>query len=432
MISSNSYSVIPAAGPVSGVVEVPGSKSITNRALLLSSLAVGESELAGALASDDTHYMAASLNKLGVEVVHDIPNSLFHVTGSGGIYPKTCGELFVGNSGTSARFLIAALTLGQGIFSVTGVDRMSERPILEELNALNALGADCHSESEMGGLPVSIASAGLTGGSIQMRADRSSQFLSAVLMAAPYATKDVTIALEGELMSQPYIVMTLQNMKHFGVEVEQSNWREYHIRSGQKYLGRKFNIEPDASGASYFFAIAAVTGGEIEVPGLGTSSIQGDIAFVKVLEQMGCTVHQTVSATKVIGPEKLTGIDVDMNAISDTVMSLAAIAPFASSNTTIRNVGHIRHKETDRLSAIAAELTKLGVDVDELPDGITIHPASKLNPALIETYDDHRMAMSFAITGLKSPGVVINNPGCVAKTFPDFFERFNALCYTPG
>jgi 3-phosphoshikimate 1-carboxyvinyltransferase len=247
-------------------------------------------------------------------------------------------------------------------------------------------------------------------------------------MVAPLAQSDIEIEIEGELFSQPYIEITLRMMQQWGAEVSYENMRRFHIPGGQKYRAQNYSIEPDASSASYFWAAAAVTNGRVRVEGIGSEALQGDAAFVDVLAQMGCTVEKSADWIEVRGPEMLDGVDVDMNAISDTVMTLAAIAPFADSPTTISNISHIRHKETDRIHAIVAELRRLGVKVEEREDAVTIHPQGQLQAAQIETYDDHRIAMSFAITGLKAPGVTILDPGCVAKTFPDFWVRLDALC----
>jgi 3-phosphoshikimate 1-carboxyvinyltransferase len=416
---------------VDAVVAIPGSKSITNRALLLAALADGPSTLTGALFSEDTDYMAGALNALGIPVRADASAETFHVEGAGGRLPAAEADLFIGNSGTSARFLTAALALGQGTYRLDGVPRMRERPIEDLLDALRQLGADARSENGTGCPPVVVRAAGLPGGTARMRADVSSQFLSGLLMAAPGSRDGVTIGIEGDLASKPYVDITLRMMRAWGVEASNEAYRRFHVPGGQTYTARDYAVEPDASGASYFFAAAAVTGGRVRVPGLSADSLQGDAAFVDVLEGMGCAVERGTDYLEVCGPTRLCAVDVDMNAISDTVMTLAAIAPLAGGPTTIRNVRNIRFKETDRLAAVATELRRLGVEVEEREDGLTIQPAASLTPAEIETYDDHRMAMSFAITGLRAPGISIQDPGCVAKTFPDFFRRLNAL-RTPG
>ena len=421
--------MVPVARPVVGTARVPGSKSITNRALLVAALAHRDSVLTGALHSDDTRYMAAGLNALGLHVAGDEPGERFTVTGGGGTFPATSADLFVGNSGTSMRFLTAALALGHGRFRIDGVPRMRQRPLKPLLDALTALGVDARGESVPGYPPALVRADGLRGGTVQMAGDQSSQFITGLLLAAPYAMDGVMIEITGELVSAPYIAMTIDVMHAFGVAVEGSAaGRRLHVPSGQRYTGRAYAIEPDASNASYFFAAAAVTGGRVRVDGLGTTSTQGDLGFVHVLERMGATVTIAADHTEVTGPADgvLAGLHHDFGEISDTAQTLAAIAPFAAGPTTIRGIGFIRHKETDRVSAMATELRRLGQRVDEFADGLTIHPAP-VQPADIATYDDHRMAMSFAVTGLRAPGVRILDPACVAKTFPDFFTRLDEL-----
>jgi 3-phosphoshikimate 1-carboxyvinyltransferase len=422
--------IIPTRAPVDATVHVPGSKSITNRALLVAGLADGVSELHGALYSDDTRYMAAALNDLGITVESDEAGERFTVHGGGGTLPAPQADLFVGNSGTSMRFLVAALPLGQGSYRIDGIPRMRKRPIQPLLDALITLGAEVASEEGTGCPPIRVTGGGLAGGPVRMAGDQSSQYFSALLMAAPYARRDVEIEVIGDLVSKPYMPMTAAVMRAFGVhsELDTTTWRHFLVPAGQRYRARSYQIEPDASNASYFFAAAAVTGGRVRIEGLGTDSTQGDLRFVDVLEAMGADVTISSDAVEVTGPAdgQLRGVDLDLNAISDTAQTLAAIAPFASGPTTIRGVGHARLKETDRVAAVANELRKLGQSVEEFEDGLTITPAP-VTPAEIETYDDHRMAMSFAIAGLRASGVRILDPGCVAKTFPDFFARLGKL-----
>lgn len=423
----------PVDGPIDADVLIPGSKSITNRALLIAALADEESELSGALYSDDTRYMAAALNELGIVVASDETGSRFMVRGGGGTFPAHEADLFVGNSGTTMRFLTAALPLGHGNYRIDGIPRMRQRPIAPLLDALNGLGAEATSEEGTGCPPVRVQANGLRGGEVAMSGEQSSQYFSALLMAAPYAREGVAITVEGDLVSKPYMPLTTAVMAAFGVEAEldTTHWRTFRVAAGQRYTGRAYQIEPDASNASYFFAAATVTGGRVRVNGLGQGSTQGDLRFVDVLAAMGAEAEITDDYVEVRGPAggKLRGVDLDLNAISDTAQTLAAIAPFAEGPTTIRGVAHARLKETDRVAAIATELRRLGQGVEEHPDGITVHPAPVV-PAAIETYDDHRMAMSFAITGLRAPGVRILDPGCVAKTFPGFFETLAAVVGT--
>ena len=429
---SEMLELAPVTLPVRGTVKVPGSKSITNRALLIAALADGESILTGALYSDDTRYMASALNQLGIRVVTDPDAGNFVVTGCGGDIPATEAELFLGNSGTSMRFLAAMVALGHGRFVLDGVPRMRERPIAPLIQALSDLGVTARSTMVDGYPPIEISADGIPGDTVTMAGDKSSQYFTGLLMAAPYAASGLTIHVDGELVSQPYIDITADVMAAFGVDADiDEGYRQFRVAPGQRYQGQVYAIEPDASNASYFFAAAAITGGEVRVEGLGMESMQGDLDFVYVLEQMGASIDVRETETIVRGPVDgvLHGGDFDMADISDTAQSLAAIAPFADSPVTIRGVAHNRIKETDRISAVATELRKLGQLVDEFDDGMTITPAP-VTPAEIETYDDHRMAMSFGVTGLRAPGVRILDPGCTAKTFPDYWDTLLHLTGT--
>ncbi len=406
-------------------MRVPGSKSLTNRALVVAALADGTSTLTGALDSDDTRVMVDSLGRLGIEVGLDPSTATIRVTGCGGIIPARQADLYVANSGTSLRFLTALVTLGRGTYRLDGSPRMRQRPVADLLLALAGLGADPRSDLGTGCPPVTVLASGLGGGYAFVKGNVSSQFLSALLMALPYARETTTVEVEGTLVSRPYVAMTLAVMEAFGVRAGNRKFRRFDVRPG-RYRGRDYAIEPDASAASYFFASAAITGGTVTVEGLGSDSLQGDLAFVDVLEHMGCTVARSNDATTVTGGP-LRGVDVDMNAISDTVMTQAVVALFAAGVSRIRNVGHIRHKETDRIAALATELRKLGARVDEHDDGLVIFPPEQIAPAAIATYDDHRMAMAFALAGLKAEGIVILDPGCVAKTYPGFWDDLERL-----
>ena len=417
---------ISPAGPVRGTIRPPGSKSITNRAMICAALAEGTSELLGALDSEDTRVMIESLRRLAIDVSIDTHQHTIRVEGSGGrISADSPLELFVANSGTTIRFLTAMLTVGRGEFRLDGIERMRQRPIADLLDALRQLGADVESEPRTGCPPVIVRAAGLPGGTASVRGDISSQFLSGLLLAAPYARQPVRLEIAGPLVSQPYVEMTTRVMSAFGVDVAHTDWRRFDVPRAA-YQSRRYAIEPDASAASYFFAAAAVTGGKVTVEGLSRESLQGDVAFVDVLERMGCETDCGDDHITVRGG-RLRGIDVDMNAISDTVQTLAAVALFAEGPTTVSGVAHIRHKETDRIAALATELRKLGAEVEEQPDGLRITPG-ELRSAAIDTYNDHRMAMSLALPGLRVPGVVINDPGCTAKTYPRFFEDLSLLC----
>ena len=419
--------IVPLAQPPSNTVDVPGSKSITNRALVLAALS-GSTMLSGLLRSEDTDVMADCLRRLGIEVTDLGPVSVQVHRPSDGWIPAKQADLFVGNSGTTIRFLTAMLALGEGTYRLDGIPRMRERPIRDLLDALAQLGVDARSEIDNGCPPVIVRANGLYGGRVRIRADVSSQFLSGLLMACPFARGDTDIETEGTPVSEPYIEMTLAMLRSFGLKVETRGPGRFHIPGGQWHYMSEYVIEPDASSASYFWAAAAITGGRVSVLGITRKSLQGDVRFVNVLEQMGCRVKEyeaDVAGITVHG-KPLRGIDVDMNDISDTVMTLGAVACFAEGPTTIRNVAHIRHKETDRIAALATELRKLGAEVEERPDGLTITPRP-LTGCAVDTYNDHRMAMSLALVGLRVPGVVIRNPGCVAKTYPGFWQDLERL-----
>ncbi|TVP59038.1 MAG: 3-phosphoshikimate 1-carboxyvinyltransferase [Nodularia sp. (in: Bacteria)] len=409
--------------PISATVEVPGSKSITNRALLVSALAQGNSILENALFSEDSEYFAKCLEQLGIAITLNPNLAKIQVAGRGGDIPAKHADLFVGLAGTAARFISALVALGNGEYRLDGVPRMRERPMGDLLKVLQMGGAMVNFEGSPGFMPYTIYSQQFSGGHFRLKSNQTSQQLSALLMIAPYAKQDTIIEVEGTLVSQSYVKMTCRLMADFGVQVLQTNENQFQIKAGQHYQSRHYNVEPDASNASYFFAAAAVTGGRVRVNNLTKQSCQGDILWLNVLEQMGCQIHEGNNYTEVIGPKQLQGIDIDMNDMSDLVQTLGAIAPFASSPVTIRNVEHIRYKETERIRAVVTELRRLKVKVEEFADGLKIEP-SQITPASIETYQDHRMAMAFAVIGLKVPGIVIKNPDCTAKTFPDFFSRF--------
>lgn len=416
--------VEPIKRPIVGTIRPPGSKSLTNRALMVAALASGESTLSGVLDSQDTRVMLDCLQRLGIVCETNLPDHQVRIQGCAGRIPATAADLWLENSGTSMRFLAAACTLGTGRYRLDGSRRMRERPIGELLHGLRGLGANVATEFGNDCPPVIVDANRLAGETCSVDGTASSQFLSGLLMAAPAALAPVVIQRQGTIVSEPYINMTLAVMAAFGVQVSRSGDREFVV-TPQIYRGRQYDIEPDASAASYFFAAAAISGGTVTVAGLGSNSLQGDLQFVRVLEQMGCEVHQTATETTVIG-RALHGVDVDMNGISDTAQTLAAVAPFARGITRIRNVAHIRHKETDRIAAVATELKRLGQLVEEFPDGLQIQPAP-IRPTVVQTYDDHRMAMSFALVGLRVPGIQIADPGCTGKTYPNFFADLQRL-----
>lgn len=416
----------PINEPVAASVRLPGSKSITNRALLLAALADGESRLIVPLHSEDTFYMASALRELGVGI-EETPEGDFVITGRGGRFDAPGKPLFIGNSGTTVRFLTAAACFAPAGADVVldGVARMRERPLRDLVGALLTLGVDAECLNGHGCPPVRVRGGGMTGGSCRLRGDVSSQFLTALLQAAPYAHQDVEIEIVGDLISKPYIDITQSVMASFGVSLVNDSYQRLRVPAGQRYAGREYAIEADASNASYFLAAAAVTGGTVTLENLGTDSIQGDIRLLDVLERMGCTISRGKSIT-LTGPARLSAIDADMEAIPDTAQTLAVVAAFADGPSHITNIASLRVKETDRVQAIAKELPKLGVRVDEgRSEWIITPPLDGIYTAAeIDTYDDHRMAMAFAVAGLRVPGVTINNPGCVAKTFPDFWVRW--------
>ncbi len=422
---SSTASFQPLTGPISATVRPPGSKSITNRALVCAALSEGESVLSGALDSDDTRVMVEGLNQLGISVEASEDRKTLTIQGAGGVIPAMEADLHIGNSGTTVRFLTALATLGSGAFRLDGVPRMRERPLGDLADALNALGANVQCESPGRCPPVIIHANGLNGGIAPIKGNISSQFLSGILMAAPCASNTTELIVDGQLVSKPYVEMTLKVMEDFGVVVESpSDLSRFVIPATGAYQAADYAIEPDASAASYFWAAAAIVGGSVTVEGLSANSLQGDVNFVKCLEAMGCEIEWQDDSITVTGDGNLKGADLDMNPISDTVQTLAAVALFAEGPTTVTGVAHNRHKETDRIGDLATELRKLGAEVNELSDGLTITPVN-LKGASIETYDDHRMAMSLALVGLKQPGVLINNPGCTAKTYPEYFREMS-------
>lgn len=421
--------VRPLAKPVNATVAVPGSKSITNRALVLAALGgIHSCELRGALQSEDTAVMLDALRVLGLDIESDDedPTRIFISHPEQLEHAPSAAELFVANSGTTIRFLTAMLGTLKGRYRLDGVPRMRERPIEELLDGMRQLGVDARSESGNECPPVVVTATGAMGGTATIRGDRSSQFLSGLLMSGPFTSTETVIEIDGPLVSEPYVAMTLAMIGQFGYRAEVGPGNRYRFPPSQgRHFCGTYTIEPDASAASYFWAAAAVTGGRITVRGLNRTSLQGDVRFVDVLAQMGCRLEEGADGITVHGGP-LRGVDVDMNDISDTVMTLGAVALFADGPTTIRNVAHIRHKETDRIAALAAELRKLGAEVEEREDGLTITPRP-LAGCAVDTYNDHRMAMSLALVGLKVPGVVIRNPGCVAKTYPGFWQDLAQL-----
>lgn len=419
----------PLRRPPECTVPLPGSKSITNRALLAAALARGGSEISGLLLADDTRLMVDCLERLGVHVVLDEHRKRCRIEGCGGYFPESQAELHCGNAGTVIRLLTAACSAGMGQYTLDGDARMRQRPIGQLVNALRDLGAEIGYGGREGFCPLTVHARRLRGGRVTLDRVVSSQYVSALLMAAPLATSDVFIVVTGELPSAPYVRLTQRVMDAFGVSIIAEPNGRYIVPAPQLYHATEFAVEPDASAASYFFAAAALTGGRITVEGLGSDSAQGDVGFVRVLDRMGCRVEMAPKRTTVWGPAngRLAGIDADLGAMPDTAPTLAVLAAFAEGPTRIRNVANLRIKESDRLFALAAGLGRLGVPTQIHDDGLTIAPRQAPVAGKIATCDDHRIAMSFALAGLVIDGVTLDDPGCVAKTFPEFFDVWRQL-----
>lgn len=405
-------------------ITVPGSKSITQRAIAVAALADGTSRLIGPLESEDTLLFRKALSQLGIFIEDADGSWLVH--GQGGRILPAGGEIFMGNNGTGMRFLASIAALGEGRYVLKGTERMAERPIEPLLSALRAWGAGALSLRGTGCPPVAIEGRGLEGGEVSLSAGLSSQYLSSLLIVAPYARKAARIRLDGPLVSRPYVDITLSVMASFGVEA----WEDAGVFSIPRgaYHAREYRVEGDASSASYFWAGAAVSGGRVTVTNIPEKALQGDAAFADILGLMGCSVEKGPEGVAVQGPkEGLSAIEIDMGSWPDVVPTLAVTAAFARGRTVIRNVAHLRIKETDRIRAVAAELVRLGADVSELPDGLVIEGGRGLHGARIRTYDDHRIAMAFAVAGLRVPGVEIEDPGCVKKSFPGFWDLWRRL-----
>jgi 3-phosphoshikimate 1-carboxyvinyltransferase len=418
----------PVTRPFNASITPPGSKSITNRALILAALAAGKSALSNVLFADDTRVMMEALEYLGFEIEISRTNKTVNIGGRSGAIPVAAAKLSCGNSGTTIRFLTALCALGRGEFILDGVERMRQRPIGDLTEMLRHLGVRTRCLERAGFPPILVHADELPGGLLRATAAQSSQFLSAILMVSPYARHEVIIDLIEPQTSWPYAVMTMRMMDEFGVTAElirdpvTQEPKRIVVPQG-RYTGRALAIEPDASNAAYFLAVAAIhPGSKLSVQGLGRDSIQGDIGFADVLGRMGAAVVVESDSITVTGPDELRGIDIDLAAMPDTAQTLAVAALFAMGRTTIRGLATLRVKETDRLTALKSELTKLGADVTIGSDTIQIDPPPKVRPAEIATYDDHRMAMSFALAATKSPGIIIKDSQCVNKTYPNFFD----------
>ncbi len=426
--------VEPIEGAFAVSITPPGSKSLTNRALVLAALADGECELSNVLFADDTLVMLECLQILGFAPAIDREARRVKIVGRRGEIPESSAQLFCGNSGTTIRFLAALCSLGRGSFTLDGIPRMRERPIGELVDLLRSLGTRINYAGATGFPPIAVAADSLPGGLARFHTARSSQYLSAVLQVAPYARHEVRIDLLGPQTSWPYVAMTMRLMDEFGHTPElvrdrdTGDPRQIIIPRGN-YAATSYAIEPDASNATYFLGIAAVhPGAKVTIPGLGKHSLQGDVGFANVLGKMGAEVRITSDSIELTGPAQLKGIDIDLAAMPDTAQTLAVVALFAEGTTTLRGLHTLRVKETDRIAALAAELTKLGAMVRIEDDDLIITPPRVVTPASIGTYDDHRMAMAFAIAGTRIPGITIQNAECVNKTYPEYFLDLARCC----
>jgi 3-phosphoshikimate 1-carboxyvinyltransferase len=418
---------IQTRSSINATVRIPGSKSITHRALITSGLAKGESVLAAFLTCEDTLHTVNAIRELGVEIT--VHGEKARVVGTGGRFPSHGGskEVFLGNSGTSYRLLLSTVALARGEYILKGTPRMHARPVGDLVEALNKLGVDASCIEKGNFPPVSVKAKGMRGGKVTIAGDKSSQYVSSLLLAGPYTEKGLEIEVTGRLVSQPYVDVTLEVMKMFGIQVSRDGYRYFKVAGGQRYNPCKFKIDGDVSAASYFWAAAAVTGGTIRTENIRPHTTkQGDIALLDIIEEMGCRVEKRAESVFVRG-QTLSGIDVDMSAMPDMVPTLAAIALFAKGRTSIRNVSHLRLKESNRLQAIATEWGRLGGRIEELSDGLVIHGGRPISGTVVDSHDDHRIAMSLAVVGLRIPGIRIRREDCVNKSFPRFWELWYGL-----
>lgn len=414
---------------IDGDITVSGSKSLTNRALIIATMAEGTSHVEGILKSDDSYWCISALRELGVQI--DVQGETAIVHGTGGKWPNQESELYLGSAGTIARFLPGALAVGNGAWKLRGSKQLSERPLAPLLDALKSLGADIRYEEKKGCLPLTLQASGLRGGVANVPGSTSSQFISGLLLAAPYAREPLTIQINGGSVQPDYIKMTIDMMKAFGVDPIIQNEGQTLAVQPDRYKASSIVLEPDVSTCGYFWAIAALTNGRVRINGISSAQTrQPDIELVEVLERMGCLVTRGDSFVEVQGAGQLRGgFTYSMKRCSDQTLTIAALAPFADAPITLTDAAHIRHHECDRIAAICTELGKLGVRVEEHPDGLTVYPGVQQS-ALLDSHDDHRMAMALSLLGLKVEGIRITDPGCVSKTCPDYFDRLQALGIT--
>ena len=418
--------IIPISN-INAVVRMPGSKSITHRALITASLADGKSLLKSFLSCEDTLFTLNALKGMGIDIT--VEGEDVAVSGTGGRFtgPSEKKEIFLGNSGTSYRLLLSVAALAGKEYVFTGNPRMQERPIGDLVSALNSLGADMSYINREGYPPVAVKPSGIKGGRVNIAGNISSQYISSLLLAGPYASEGIEIEITGQLVSRPYVDLTLDVMRTFGVEVTHKDYQHFIISPGRKYAPRIFTIEGDVSSASYVWGAAAITGGMVITENIHPmKTVQGDIAFLDILEQMGCSVGRAEDNVAVTGG-RLEGVEADMGGMPDVVPTLAAVALFAEGRTVIRNVHHLRYKESDRIRDTASELRRIGGQVEELEDGLVIHGGHKLSGADIDPHNDHRLAMSLAVAGIKIPGIRITDEHCVDKSFPSFWEMWDKI-----
>ena len=414
---------------VAGSVTLPGSKSLSNRILLLAALCQGTTKVTNLLDSDDIRHMLGALTQLGIEVSLEENNTVAYVKGNGGAFSSPSEPLFLGNAGTAYRPLTAVLAAIPGKYQLIGEPRMEERPIGHLVDAMQALGSDIRYLKHKDYPPLDITGQLLTGGEVTIDGSISSQFLTALLMAAPLFSGDTKITIKGELVSKPYIDITIGVMAHFGVSVDNHNYQQFVVKAGQRYRSPgSIMVEGDASSASYFIAAAAIAGGEVEINGVGKQSVQGDIGFANVMEQVGAEIDW-YDERIVVRKGQLKGVDIDANAIPDAAMTLATVALFAEGKTAIRNIYNWRVKETDRLSAMATELKKVGAEVVEGHDYIEIAPPKQFHLTDVDTYNDHRIAMCFSMVAVGGQTITINDPKCTAKTFPSYFTVLESISH---
>ena len=418
--------ISPPTAAVNGTIRIAGSKSLTNRALVIAALAEGRTKIEGLLKSDDSYWCIDSLTKLGLPVV--IEGETAYVEGCGGSWPNTTGELYVGAAGTVARFLPAALAAGTGSWTINGSKRLCERPLAPLLDALTNLGTQFEYKQSERCLPFTLEASGLLGGEVTLPGSTSSQFISGLLIAAPYAKDSLTVHIEGEVVQRDYVDMTLAMMASFGVTPEISDDGQSITVPTGRYQAQSTQLEPDVSTCCYFWAVAALTAGRVRIEGINArTTSQPDIEFLEVLELMGCRVERGEDFVEVQGvPQLKGGFTASMKKWSDQTLTVAVMALFADGPITLKDAAHIRHHECDRIAAICEELSKLGIRVEEFEDGLTVHPGEPI-PVLLDSHDDHRMAMALSLIGLKTQNIQITDPGCVSKTCPDYFERLSAL-----